>query len=298
MMRAAMIGLGNLGGRMAVRLRDSGVEMVGFDVRPERAEELSIAPAKSIAEACEAGLVLLSLPSDKAIATVIRDDGGIGATAADGTTVVDLSTASPSASREHHAYLAERGIRFLDAGVSGGPARAEDGTLALMVGGDAAVLEEVRPILERIGSSIHHLGEAGNGHATKAINNYLNGVSLAATAEAMVVGVKAGLDPEQLLDVINESTGQNWATHNRFPRIIAGDYIEGGLSNRLMAKDLDLYLALADGSGAPAILGSSCRSVFGLAIASGYEHQVSNTVVDAIGDVAGGARIQKSRGGE
>jgi 3-hydroxyisobutyrate dehydrogenase-like beta-hydroxyacid dehydrogenase len=92
--------------------------------------------------------------------------------------------------------------------------------------------------------------------------------------------------------VINESTGANWATENRFPRIIAGDYIEGGLSNRLMAKDLDLYLAIADEAGAPAILGSSCRTVFGLAMASGYEHRVSNTVVDAIGDIAGGVRVQ------
>jgi 3-hydroxyisobutyrate dehydrogenase len=206
--------------------------------------------------------------------------------------VVDLSTASPSASRDHHGYLAERGIRFIDAGVSGGPAGAEAGSLTLMVGGDMEVLEEVRPILEQIGSRIYHMGDPGNGHATKAVNNYLNGVNLAASAEAMVVGVKAGLDPELLLEVINESTGANWATKNRFPRIIEGDYIEGGLSNRLMAKDLDLYLALADEAGAPTVLGSSCRTVFGIAIASGYEDRVSNTVVDAIGDIAGGTRLQ------
>lgn len=297
-MRAAMIGLGNLGGRMAVRLRDSGVELVGLDIRPERADELSIPPAASVAEACESGTVLLSLPSDAAIGEIIRGEGGIGETAPEGTVVVDLSTASPSASRDHHAFLSERGIRFLDAGVSGGPAGAEAGSLTLMVGGEIAVLDDVRSILERIGSRIYHLGEPGNGHATKAINNYLNGVNLAATAEAMVVGVKAGLEPKLLLEVINESTGSNWATKNRFPRIIAGDYIEGGLSNRLMAKDLDLYLALADEVGAPAVLGSSCRTVFGLAMASGYEHRVSNTVVDAIGDIAGGVRLQGERGKE
>ncbi len=297
-MRVAMIGLGNLGGRMAVCLRDSGVEMVGLDIRPERAGELSITPAASVAEACESGTVLLSLPSDESIAATIRGESGIGATAAEGTVVVDLSTASPSASRAHHDFLAERGIRFLDAGVSGGPAGAEAGSLTLMVGGDAAVLDEVRSTLECIGAKIYHLGEPGNGHATKAINNYLNGINLAATAEAMVVGVKAGLDPELLLEVINESTGANWATQNRFPRIIEGDYIEGGLSNRLMAKDLDLYLALADEAAAPTILGASCRTVFGLAMASGYEHRVSNTVVDAIGDIAGGVRIQNERGRE
>ena len=86
-----------------------------------------------------------------------------------------------------------------------------------MVGGDAAVIDEVRSILERIGSRIYHLGDPGNGHATKAINNYLNGVNLAATAEAMIVGVRAGLDPELLLEVINESTGANWATRTGSP---------------------------------------------------------------------------------
>lgn len=294
-MRAAMIGLGNLGGRMAVRLRDNGVEITGLDIRAERAEELGIPAAASIEDACAAGVVLLSLPSDASIAAIIRGEGGIGETAASGTVIVDLSTASPSASRSHHDFLGERGIRFIDAGVSGGPGGAEAGSLTLMVGGDEKVLEEVRPILEHIGSRIYHMGDPGNGHATKAVNNYLNGVNLAASAEAMVVGTKAGLDPELLLEVINESTGANWATKNRFPHIIEGDYVEGGLSNRLMAKDLDLYLALADEAGAPTVLGSSCRTVFGIAIASGYEHRVSNTVVDAIGDIAGGARLQDGR---
>ncbi len=291
-MRAAMIGLGNLGGRMAVRLRDYGIEMVGFDVRDERAEELGIPAAETIAEAAEAGTVLLSLPSDAAITEVVVGPGGLTETAPAGLTVVDLSTASPSRSRAHHATLAERGIDFLDAGVSGGPPRAETGTLTLMVGGDAAALERVRPVLDGIGSAIHHFGEPGKGHAAKLVNNYLNGISLAATAEAMVVGVKAGLEPEQLLEVLNSSTGQNWATQNRFPSIIAGDYQEGGLSNRLMAKDLDLYLAFADETAAPTVLGASCRAVFGIAMASGYEHRISNTVVDALGDIAGGVRIQ------
>ena len=291
-MRTAMIGLGNMGGRMAVRLRESGAEIVGLDIRSERADELSIARASTVAEACEAGTVLLSLPSDAAIGEVVLGSGGICETAPEGVVVADLSTASPSVSRAHHAALAERGIQFLDAGVSGGPAGAEAGTLTLMVGGDAATLERVRPTFERIGSSIYHLGEPGNGNTAKIVNNYLNGVNLAATAEAMVVAVKAGLDPELLLEVINASTGSNWATQNRFGRILAGDYQEGGLSNRLMAKDLDLFLALADGAGAPAVLGSSTRAVFGLALSSGYEERVSNTVVDALGDIAGGVRVQ------
>lgn len=291
-MKAAMVGLGNLGGRMAVRLRDVGVDVVGFDVREGRAAGLGLAPAATVAEACDAGIVLLSLPGDPAIAEVVLGPEGIRAAAPEGTIVVDLSTASPAGSRERHGALAERGIAFLDAGVSGGPAAAEAGTLTLMVGGDSAVLDGVRPLLEGIGTRIFHVGAPGNGHAAKVVNNYLNGVNLAATAEAMVVGVRAGLDPQALLDVINVSSGANWATQNRFPSIVEGDYLEGGLSNELMAKDLGLYLDVARDGHAPALMGATCRSLFDMAIACGYSGRVSNTVVDAIGDLAGGVRIQ------
>jgi 3-hydroxyisobutyrate dehydrogenase len=296
-MRVGMVGLGNLGGRMAVRLRDTGTDVIGFDVRDTRPAELGIAAAANVEQACEGGIVLLSLPSDAAIADVVLGPGGVLETAPEGAIVVDLSTASPSASRSHHAALAERGVGFLDAGVSGGPMGAEAGTLTLMVGGERALLESVRPVLEGIGQRIFHLGGPGTGHAAKAVNNYLNGVNLAAAAEALVVGVKAGLDPALLLEVINTSSGASWATENRFPRILQGDYIEGGLSNALMVKDLDLYLALAAEAGAPVLMGSTCRAVFGIAMASGYEDRVSNTIVDVLGDLAGGVRVQAGPAG-
>lgn len=297
-MKAAMVGLGNLGGRMAVRLREVGHDVTGFDVREDRAGELGLPAAASLAAACEAGVVLLSLPSDAAIADVVLGAEGIRAQAPEGTIVVDLSTASPTGSRERHATLAERGIPFLDAGVSGGPAAAEAGTLTLMIGGDPAVLDRVRPVLDGIGRRIFHLGEPGAGHAAKVVNNYLNGVNLAASAEAMVVGVRAGLDPRALLEVINASSGANWATENRFPSIVEGDYLEGGLSNELMAKDLALYLDLARDRRAPALMGATCLSLFDMAIACGYSGRVSNTVVDALGDLAGGVRIQSPPAGE
>src|SRR4051812_35840800 len=134
-MRAAMVGLGNLGGRMAVRLASTGAEVVGFDVRPGRAGELGIPDAGSLAAACAEEVVLLSLPSDAAIDAVVLGPGGLGEHAAPGAVVVDLSTASPSRTRARHAALAERGIELLDAGVSGGPKGAEAGTLTLMAGG-------------------------------------------------------------------------------------------------------------------------------------------------------------------
>lgn len=291
-MRAAMVGLGNIGGRMAVHLRSTGADVAGFDVRGHRASELGLREAGTLAEACTADVILLSLPSDAAIDAVVLGPDGVREHASRGAVVVDLSTASPAATRERHAALLERGVELLDAGVSGGPRGAEAGTLTLMVGGSEAALDGVRHVLLGIGQQIFHLGGPGTGHAAKAVNNYLNGINLAAAAEAMVVGVKAGLDPELLLEVINSSSGRNWATENRFPSVLKGDYMEGGLSNALMAKDLDLYLALAAETSAPALLGSVCRTVFGVAVARGYDQRVSNTVVDALGDLAGGVRVQ------
>lgn len=291
-MRATMVGLGNLGGRMAVHLASAGAEVVGFDVRAHRAQELGLEGAATLAQACAADVILLSLPSDAAIDAVVLGADGVRAHASPGTVVVDLSTAGPSATRTRHAALAERGVELLDAGVSGGAKGAEAGTLTLMVGGSPEALDRVRPVLLGIGTRIFHLGGPGTGHAAKAVNNFLNAVNLAAAAEAMVVGVKAGLEPQLLLEVINRSSGRNWATEHRFPSVLEGDYMEGGLTNALMAKDLDLYLALAAETSAPALLGSVSRSVFGIAMARGYDERVSNTVVDALGDLAGGVRVQ------
>lgn len=292
-MRIGLVGLGNMGGRMARRLVEAGHVVLGFDLAPERAGRAGAEPVASPGAATRgADVVLLSLPSDAAIETAMCGAHGIVAAAREGQVVADLSTADPANAPRWAGLLAERGAEFVDAGISGGPMGAEAGTLTLMAGGTSRALECLEPVFAVIGERVIHVGEAGGGHTAKVINNYLNGMNLAATAEAMVVGVKAGLDPRVLLEVINASTGSNWASQHRFPRIVEGDYIEGGLSNALMAKDLDLYLGLAAGHDVPAILGSACRAAFAVAMARGRRDEVSNTVVDALGDLAGGVRVQ------
>ena len=160
-----------------------------------------------------------------------------------------------------------------------------------MAGGEAEALDAVRPVLAHFASAVHHMGASGSGHVAKLINNFLNAVSLAATAEAMVAGRKAGLDLRQLLEVINASSGVNFATLNRFPRIVEGDYLEGGLTSDLMAKDVMLYLDLVRELGVTSLNGPPCLAAFHLAGALGYGDQISNRVVDALGDIAGGVRV-------
>ncbi len=251
-----MVGVGNMGGRMARRMVAAGHEVLA----------------------------------------VVRGPGGLLGHARAGQIIVDLSTADPKSTRALHGELAARGARFLDAGISGGAAAAEAGTLTLMVGGDAAALAEVRPLLDAFSARVHHMGASGAGHVTKVLNNFLNGVTLAATAEVMVAGKKAGLDLGRLLEVINSSSGVSFASLNRFPRIIRGDYLEGGLTGQLMAKDVRLYVSLAGDLGVPTLVGPGTLTAFQVSNALGYGNVISNRVVDAYGDLAGGIRVADDSG--
>jgi 3-hydroxyisobutyrate dehydrogenase-like beta-hydroxyacid dehydrogenase len=282
-----------MGGRIARRILDAGHAVVGYDVDPARVDSAGGEAAENVAVlVSRADLVLLSLPDSRIVESVVAGPGGILSGARRGQVVVDLTTASPESTVRLHGRLAERGVDLIDAGISGGPAGADAGTLTIMAGGDAEALARVRWLLELFSAKIVHLGPSGSGHTVKLLNNFLNAVSLAATAEVMVAARKAGLDLEQVLDVFNTSTGVNFATRSRFPHIVKGDYVEGGLTSALMLKDLQLYVEHIAALGVPSLNASGPLASFGLAGSLGYRDQVSNRVVDAIGDVAGGVRLQ------
>jgi 3-hydroxyisobutyrate dehydrogenase-like beta-hydroxyacid dehydrogenase len=287
-----MVGVGNMGGRITRRMTGAGYKVLAVDTDASRIPASGAAPAAGLAELagrCE--VIMLSLPDSTVIESVIRGPGGLLTHARDGQVIVDLSTANPASTRSLHDELAGRGARYLDAGISGGAAAADHGTLTLMVGGDAAALEQVRPLLDTFSAHVHHMGGSGSGHLTKVLNNFLNGVTLAATAEVMVAGKNAGLDLAQLLEVINTSTGVSFASLNRFPHIIRGDYLEGGLTGQLMAKDVRLYLSLAEDLGVATLVGPGTLTAFQVSNALGYGNMISNRVVDALGDLAGGVRV-------
>ena len=291
--RAGIIGTGAMGGRMGRRVRDAGDPIVGYDRDPERLAASGLDAASSVADLVgRTDVVLISLPDSTVIEPVVLGDGGVLESAREGQVVVDLSTASPESTRRIHAALAERGAAYLDAGISGGAKAADAGTLTIMVGGDAEALARVRPVLDHFAAKIFHMGDSGAGHVTKLLNNFLNGVALAATAEVMVAARRSGLDLEQFLEVLNASTGVNFATMSRFPHIVKGDYLEGGLTGRLMAKDIRLYLDHLARIGVPTFNGPGCLATFEVVNALGYGDQISNRVVDGIGDLAGGVRLQ------
>lgn len=285
------VGLGNMGSRMARRLVAAGHEVIGFDPAHSGSPGIVSRWASTLGELAEAPVILMSLPDAGVVSSVMHGADGLLSHLSDGHIVVDLTTSSPAVTTTLHAESLHCGASYLDAGISGGAAGAESGNLTLMVGGDEAKLAEVGPILDVIASTVVYMGSSGSGHATKILNNFLNAINLSASAEVMVAARAAGLDVAKVLDVINASSGANWATLNRFPKIITGDYLEGGLTSKLMMKDIQLYLDYTAEVGVPTLHGSGPVAAFGSAIQRGYGDVISNRVVDAIGDMSGGIRL-------
>jgi 3-hydroxyisobutyrate dehydrogenase len=290
--RIGFIGLGNMGGRMTRRLVDAGIAVLGFDAVADRIAATGAEPAGTLRDVMSfADVVMMSLPDSKVVEAVVEGEGGVLAHCRSGQIVVDLSTAAASSTIRLAKRFAERGVHYVDAGISGGAAAAEKGTLTLMVGGDASAVETLQWAFKPISAKVAYMGASGTGHTTKLLNNFLNAVSLAASAEVMVAGKKAGLDLHLLLEVLNSSSGVNFATLNRFPKIVDGDYLEGGLTGKLMTKDVVLYVDRARELGVTSLNAAGPLASFGLGTALGYGDVISNRVVDAIGDVSGGVRL-------
>ena len=293
--RVGFIGLGNMGGRMTARLVAAGMTVTGYDVRAGLAAGAGATAAPSPSAVCaKSECVLLSLPDSRAVEAVVLGSarasgfaGGLIDVVQPGQVIIDMSTSAPSSTQRIHAALAERDVGYLDAGISGGAEAAEQGTLTVLIGGSAAVLDSARWVLDPIAAKVVLIGASGAGHSIKLFDNFLNAVSLAATAEVMVAARKAGLDLAAVLEVINTNSGVNFASLNWFPRIIKGDYLEGGLTGNMMTKDVMAYVDHVRELGVPCLNATGPLASFGVAASLGYGEQISNRVVDAIGDLAG-----------
>ena len=263
------IGLGKIGYPMAAHLYASGGRLTVYDLVPEQTRRFATEHPGSIAATglgafSEAAVVLTSLPDSTAVDSVIRGtatETGLIDILAAGSAVIDLSSAQPMRSRALARELGERGLHFLDAPVSGGVTRALDGSLTIMVGGDAVRYEEHRDLLHQIGSTVTYVGEAGAGHALKALNNYVSASGLVATVEALLVGQEFGLDADVMVDVLNNSTGKNNTTENKVKQFMLSGAFNSGFSLELMAKDIRTAVQLGESLGWEMRLG---RAVVGV----------------------------------
>jgi 3-hydroxyisobutyrate dehydrogenase len=250
-MRIAFIGLGTMGGPMASNLQKAGHALVVHDTRRPAAEphlEQGARWADSPLDcARDAELVLSSLPGPQQVEQVVLGEAGVVHGAAPGTIYADLSTSSPSLIRRIHEQFSERGVHVLDAPVSGGPLGAQQGTLQIMVGGDEDIFVRVKPALQAMGDKVTYVGQIGCGTIAKLVHNMISYCSLMAVAEGFTLGVKAGVEPNKLLEAVRGGAyGQGYMLSHRLPEVVfKADFDHPRFALALARKDIGLATELA-----------------------------------------------------
>ena len=268
-MRIGFIGLGQMGKPMSGNLVSNGFQVTVFDPLHSAVEESVNRGAKGGASARDVAqrsqLTVLMVRDAAQAEAAVRSEDGFLAGAAEGDTLIVMSTLPPAVVRDFGETLSARGVRVLDAPVSGGVEGARAGLLTIMAAGHADVLDRCRPVLEVLGDRIYHVGDvAGLGQTVKVLNQALYFTGFAVSAEAIVIGTKAGIDPDVLVDVIGESSGGNWALKNRVPLAWRNEYKSGGALS-IALKDLRAATQLADDVEVPALVTSSTAHLFKLA---------------------------------
>ena len=271
-LKVGFIGLGEMGKWMAINVAKAGFPLTVYDIRPEPAQSLIENGASSASSPAEVGrktdCVLLSLPDTHVMQAVVFGENGLIQGVSPGSIVVDLSTINYSATLKIEEEMRARGVTFIDAPVSGMEARAKAATLTLMVGGDAQVLEKVRPILNSIGDNIVYMGKSGNGQLAKLVNQLLFNISAAAMAEILPMAVKLGLDPEAVCRVVTTGTGKTFALDFFTPGILANDFKAGYPLNKAY-KDMVSAAEISSYEKIPLPVFAAAMHTYQLALAEG-----------------------------
>ena len=284
-MKLAFVGLGNMGRYMATNLAKAGHELTVTDLRREAADPVLEAGAtwadSPMAAARGAEAVFLSLPGPKDVEEVVTAANGVLAGMSEGSTVIDLSTNSPSMVRKLCGVAAERKIGFLDSPVSGGTRGAREATLAVMVGGDAELYARFEPALKAIGPNVFHTGEIGTGNVAKLINNQLAFVNILAMEEALLMGAKAGIDLVLLRQIVQASSGDSFAWKGAAIAVLK-DRLPPRFTTTLACKDIGLAQDLARETEVPTPFGHLAQELLEGYKANGYaQEDVIATIRDA-----------------
>jgi len=300
-MKVGFVGTGTMGQPMVANLLKKGFAVVAYDVVPaalDAAVKLGATACGSAGEAATQGdLVVTMLPSSSHVEAVYLGAGGVLEGAAKGRLCIDMSTIDPAVSRRVAERLRQRGIRFIDAPVSGGVGGAEKATLAIMVGGEAADLEEARPALAAMGANIIHVGPVGSGEVAKLCNNLIAGVAMVAVSEAFRIAEGFGVDPGILTRVIAKSSGNTWAMEygHPVPGMVPGaaanrDYAPGFMTD-LMAKDLGLAVNAARELRVPVAVAPAAQQLLRLASSHGYGRKDFSSVYAFLKPSSGDAPV-------
>ncbi len=281
-MKIGFIGIGQMGKHMSRRILEAGYQLTAHDLNKEAAvplikkgAEWADSPA-GVAKTCR--VVITSLPKPQDVEQVVYGKNGLQQGWRSGDIYIDMSTNSPSLIRRIAADAKAKGVSVLDAPVSGGVRGAETGTLAIMAGGDSATLEKVRKILETMGQKIFPIGGVGNGDVVKLVNNLISLACNSASAEGFALGVRAGIDPAMLLEIIKVSTGDNWCAR-QYPNTVFKGNFEPGFKVSLAYKDINLALALGSENGVPLPVGTAVKKDLEDTIAAGFQDKGVDAVI-------------------
>lgn len=292
-MQVGFIGIGVMGRPMTLNLLKAGHSVTIFARHPAKAEvqEVLEAGARQApsprAVAMVSDIVITMLPNSPQVEEVVTAEQGVLAGARKGLIIIDMSTIAPAMSRKLGELAQSRGVHFLDAPVSGGSQGAIAGTLSIMVGGEQEIFERARPVLESMGKNIFYVGPQGSGEIVKLVNNVLCGAIAAATAEAFVLGVKAGADVETMAQIIGVSTGGSWQLANQFPRRAFNRSFQPGFMTDLLHKDLSLALDLAEENSVELPMTTLSRQLYEKAQAAGYGQEDYTSLLKILEATAG-----------
>ena len=279
------IGVGNMGNPMAGNVLKASFPMTVFDLNPKAMENLIAGGARRAGSAREvvehSDIVLTSLPASPDVEAMYLAPGGLVENAKPGTILIDLSSVLPSTPRKIEPRAKQRGVHFLEAPVSGGVSGARAATLAIMVGGDAEALARARPVLSAMGPNIFHVGPVGAGNTVKAINNMMACVNGLAMMEGLALGVKAGLDPMTIYEVVKASSGGSKALE-RIPRAIIPRDFGPGFKVALMNKDLETFTLIAKELHVPVSFANVAQRYEQMALAAGLGEQDTTVVMTVI----------------
>ena len=297
-MQVGYLGVGNMGQPMAEKLLDGGHGLVVYDISEAAMEPLLLRQArranspKEIGDLCE--IAAVSLPTLAAFRAAVLGPDGLAAGRAM-KVLLNTCTVGVPFLREIEAALAPRGVTIVDCPISGGPAGARAGTLSVMVSGDPAAVEKVRPLISLWGPTLTNAGDKpGAAQVLKLTNNILFAVSLAATCEAFVMGTKGGLDPEVMLNAINAGSGRNGATFTVLPNAVLDRLFSYGAAMHILMKDVDLAIAQGEELGVPMWVCQAARLVFKHAMFAGAADDDLSTLVQHV-ERAAGFEMPKTR---
>lgn len=290
--KIGFIGLGAMGNHMAKNLIKAGYDLTVYDLDPKLVEELASLGAKkagSPAEtAKEAEIIITMLPADDEVKAVALGPGGILEGARKGCVFIDMTSLAPHTSKYVASEAQKKGVKFLDAPVSGGTVGAEKATLTIMVGGDKALLDEHIEVLKVMGKTIYHVGDVGMGETVKMLNQMLVGINLSGIVEAFVMGTKLGVAPDVLYKVIRASSGNSFMLDSRVPNyIFTGNFTQAGFALDLLRKDLGLSLESAKINKVPLFMTAQAYQNFTWASAEGLGKKDMSSVVQLLEKTAG-----------